>query len=312
MNTRSPSLRAVAALGLLAVIWGYNWVVMKVALADMDAFQFGAWRTFGGALSLFALMAVLRRPFRPSHLPMIALIGLLQTCGFTGLIILALVSGGAGKTAVLTYTMPFWVMVFAWPLLGERLHGWQWPSAAATLAGLLFILDPAHLGGDLFSMGLATLAGALWALAVIAAKRLQTRAPDLDLLTMTAWQMLIGSLPLLAFALFWPARPVNWTLSLGVAIGFNIVLANALAWLLWLYALRRLSAGTTSMVSLLTPVIGVLSAALQLGEYPHANELTGMLLIGAGLILLSVEGLRRRRNVRPSSHVTASGTATRA
>ena len=311
MNTRSPSLRAVAALLLLAVIWGYNWVVMKIGLIDMDAFQFGAWRTFGGALSLFALMAVLRRPFRPQHLPWVATMGVLQTTGFTGLIILALVSGGAGKTAVLTYTMPFWVMVFAWPLLGERLHGWQWPSAVATLAGLLFILDPAHLGGDLTSMALATSAGALWALAVIVAKRLQIRAPDIDLLSMTAWQMLFGSLPLIAFALFWPGREANWTPSLIGALGFNIVLANALAWLLWLYALRRLSAGTTSMVSLLTPVIGVLAAALQLGERPMANELTGMLLIGVGLLLLSVEGLRRRRaQISPTS--TASGNASRA
>lgn len=307
MNTRSPSLRAVAALGLLAVIWGYNWVVMKVGLADMDALQFGAWRTLGGALSLFALMAVLRRPFRPSHLPTVALMGVLQTCGFTGLIIIALVTGGAGKTAVLTYTMPFWVMMFAWPLLGERLHGWQWPSAAATLAGLLFILDPAHLGGDLFSMTLATLAGALWALAVIVAKRLQTRAPDIDLLSMTAWQMLIGSLPLVAFALFWPARPANWSPSLIAALGFNIVLANALAWLLWLYALRRLSAGTTSMVSLLTPVIGVVAAALQLGERPGANELTGMLLIGAGLVLLSLEGVRRRRQKNFAAAASENG-----
>lgn len=310
MNTRSPSLRAVAALALLAVIWGYNWVVMKVALADMDAFQFGAWRTFGGALSLFALMAALRRSFRPSHLPAVALIGLLQTCGFTGLIILALVHGGAGKTAVLTYTMPFWVAVLAWPLLGERLRGWQWPSAAATLAGLLFILDPAHLGNDLSSMAVATLAGALWALAVIAAKRLQARAPDIDLLSMTAWQMLAGSIPLVLCALFWPARPANWTFSLGAAIGFNILLANALAWLLWLYALRRLSAGTTSMLSLLTPAIGVLAAALQLGEYPRTNELAGMLLIGSGLLLLSLEGLRRRQTAR-ASRGAASGSPPR-
>ena len=160
-------------------------------------------------------------------------------------------------------------------------------------------------------MALATCAGALWALAVIVAKRLQIRAPDIDLLSMTAWQMLFGSLPLVAFALFWPSREANWTPSLIGALGFNIVLANALAWLLWLYALRRLSAGTTSMVSLLTPVIGVLAAALQLGERPLANELTGMLLIGVGLLLLSVEGLRRRRaQISPTS--TASGNASRA
>ncbi len=291
----SSSARGVAALLLLALIWGYNWVMMKVALIDMGAFQFGALRTLSGALVLFGLVLALRRPLRIVEMRAVALIGLLQTTGFIGLIILALVGGAAGKMAVLAYTMPFWVMLLAWPLLGERLKGWQWPAAVATLAGLLCILDPLHLGGDLVSMMLATLAGVCWALAVIVVKRLQARAPDLDLLSMTAWQTLLGSLPLVAVAFLWPAPPVNWTPSLIGALLFNIVPGTALAWLLWLYALRRLSAGTASMVSLLTPVVGVLSAAWQLGERPDAGELTGMLLIGLGLAMLSMEAFRRSR-----------------
>ena len=291
----TSSLRAVAALALLALIWGYNWVVMKIALVDMGPFQFVAARNLFGAACLFLLLVALRRPLRVPHWRLLALMGLLQTTGFTGLITLALVSGGAGKTAALSYTMPFWVMVFAWPLLGERLRGWQWPSAAATLAGMFFILDPQHLGGGASSMVMAVCAGVCWALAVIVTKRLQARAPDIDLLSMAAWQMLFGSLPLVVLALCWPAPPINWTSSLIGTLLYNIVLGNAVAWMLWLYALRRLSAGTTSMVSLLTPVVGALSAAWQLGERPEPGELTGMLLIGVGLLLLSVEGVRRSR-----------------
>lgn len=291
----SLRVRALAALMLLAVIWGYNWVVMKIALVDIGPFQFGALRTLFGALVLFGLVIAMRRPVRIVEMRAVALMGLLQTTGFTGLIILALVSGGAGKTAVLAYTMPFWVMLLAWPLLGDRLHGWQWPSAVATLVGLLCILDPLHLAGDLLSSVLATLAGVCWALAVIVAKRLQAREPDLDVLAIAAWQSLIGAVPLVVVALWWPAGPINWTPSLIGALLYNIVPGTVIAWLLWLYALRRLSAGTTSMVSLVTPVIGVLSAAWQLGERPGTVELIGMLLIGTGLVLLSLEALRRSR-----------------
>ena len=291
----NPSTRALAALMLLALIWGYNWVVMKIALVDIGPFQFGALRALLGAFVLFGLVVALRRPVRIVEMRAVGLMGLLQTTGFTGLIILALVSGGAGKTAVLAYTMPFWVMLLAWPLLGDRLRGWQWPSAAATLAGLLCILDPLHLAGDLLSMMLATLAGVCWALAVIVAKRLQARAPDMDVLSIAAWQSLIGAVPLVIVALWWPAPPINWTPSLIGALLFNVVPGTAIAWLLWLYALRRLSAGTTSMASLITPVIGVLAAAWQLGERPGTGELAGMLLIGTGLALLSVEAWRRSR-----------------
>jgi drug/metabolite transporter (DMT)-like permease len=294
MITR-PSARALAALMLLALIWGYNWVVMKIALADIGPFQFGALRALFGGVLLCVLVLVLRRPIRVAEIRTVALMGLLQTTGFTGLITLALVSGGAGKTAVLAYTMPLWVMLLAWPLLGERLSGGQWLSAGAALAGLLCIIDPLHLAGDLLSTFLATLAGVCWALAVIVAKRLQARAPDVDVLAVAAWQSLIGALPLIVVALWWPAQPINWTPSLIGALLFNIVPGTAIAWLLWLYALRRLSAGTTGMVSLITPAIGVLFAAWQLGERPSPGELAGMLLICTGLALLSLEALRRGR-----------------
>lgn len=298
--TNKPVIRAFFALLLLAILWGYNWVVMKHALQDAGAFQFGALRTNLGALCLLALLLLLRKPMRPREIPTLVILGLLQTCGFTGLIIWALVEGGAGKTAVLTYTMPFWVMVLAWPMLGEKIRDTQWLAVLFSLLGLLFILDPMHLGTDLFSMVLAILAGMSWALAVILAKKLHQRAPDLDLLSLTAWQMLFGSIPLMVAAFLVPAPPVNWTLNFTGAVIYNAVLCNALAWLLWLYALQRLPAGIASMTSMLAPVIGVLAAWWQLGEEPAGQEIAGMALIGLSLVVISVRAMRKHEPVEPA------------
>src|SRR5450756_703352 len=55
------------ALGLSAAFLGYNWVVMKVGLRYSQPFTFAALRTFFGALSMFALLAVLRRPMTVSY-----------------------------------------------------------------------------------------------------------------------------------------------------------------------------------------------------------------------------------------------------
>lgn len=300
MTWPSNKVRAVAALILLSLLWGYNWVVMKNALHDAGAFQFGALRTFLGAVCLLALLVLMRKPLRPKEIPTLIVLGLLQTSGFTGLIIWALVEGGAGKTAVLTYTMPFWVMVMAWPLLGEKLQGTQWLAASFSVMGLLFILDPLHLGADQFSMFLAVLAGVSWALAVILAKKLHQRAPDLDLLSLTAWQMLFGSLPIVAAAFLVPAPEISWTPYLIGAVIFNAVFCNALAWLLWLYALHRLAAGVASMVTLLAPVIGVLAAWIELGEQPSGGEMAGMLLIVVSLVIISLRGMRKHEQIDPA------------
>jgi drug/metabolite transporter (DMT)-like permease len=246
------------ALFLLSVIWGYNWVVMKLALPYVGPFQFGAMRTFFAALLLFGALLALKKPLRPARLKSTIVLGLLQTTGFTGLIIWALVEGGAGKVAVLSYTMPFWVMVLAWPLLGEKIRGMQWLAALLSLLGLVGIVEPWNFHGKLLSNALAVTAGVSWALSVILAKRLHQRAPGLDLLSFTAWQMLFGSLPLVALAVLVPAKPIEWSDTLIAATLFNVVLANGLGWWLWLYALQRLPAGVASMNSLLVPVIAVL------------------------------------------------------
>ncbi len=299
-HNRTITIRAFAALILLTIIWGYNWVVMKSALAYSGAFEFAALRTVIGALCLFAVVIYMRKPLRVKEMPTLILLGVMQTSGFTGLLIWALVEGGAGKTAVLTYTMPFWVMVLAWPLLGEKLRGLQWPAAILSTMGMLFILDPMHLGTDAFSMFLAVLSGIFWALSVILAKKLHQRSPDLDLLTLTAWQMLFGSIPLVVVAMLVPSQPIQWTPYFIGAVVFNSVFCNALAWLLWLYALQRLSAGVASMSSMLAPVIGVLAAWIQLHEVPNMTELIGMTLIAASLVIISIISIRKHTPIDPA------------
>ncbi len=295
--SKGEMIKAFLALILLSIFWGYNWVVMKYALLDAGPFQFGAMRTFFGALCLLVLLILMRKPMKIQQLGNLVVLGILQTCGFTGMLIWALVEGNAGKTAVLTYTMPFWVMLLAWPLLKEKIQGVQWLAGLCMVLGLLAIFDPRHIGDDKVSMLLAVLSGISWAIAVILAKKMHHRHPDMDLISMTAWQMLFGSLPLVAVALLFDATPIHWTGRLISAVLFNAVLCNALAWLLWLYALKRLAAGVASMTSMLAPLIGVLAAWWQLGEVPNVMEAWGMLLIALALLLISYHAIRQHQEI---------------
>ena len=293
-------IKAFAALFLLTLIWGYNWVVMKLAVQFASPFQFAALRTFLGALILFLVLIITKRPLALKEFPTMLLLGLLQTCGFTGLLIWALVSGGAGKTAVLAYTMPFWVMLFAWPMLGEKVQGWQWLAVVFALFGIVLIFDPLHIKGDGFSMFLALLSGISWAVSAIVSKKLHQRAPHLDLLNITAWPTLLGSIPIILLALVLPAPPILWTHTFMLTIVYSIFLSGSLAWVLWLYALQRLPAGVASMASMLAPVIGVSAAWLQLGERPTPIELVGMLFIALALVTISAITIRKHQTIDPA------------
>lgn len=284
---------ALSALGVLTLVWGYNWVMMKVALRYAAPFTFAYSRTLGGGLCLLAVLFLFGRRFRPQHFWRVLLLGLLQTTLFIGFTTLALVHGGAGKSAVLVYTMPFWVILLAPFALKERIRGTQWFAVALAFAGLLLILSPWRQAPGLVSGLLALAAGLFWALSVLVAKKIPL-SNAWDLLSLTAWQMLLGAVPLVAIAVIFPGRGTDWTPAYIGALAYNIVPANALAWLLWLFVVGRLPASVSGLGSLATPVVGVLAAWLQLGERPQPGEAAGMLLVLLALAALSLP-LRRRR-----------------
>ena len=288
----------VAALLLLALIWGYSWVVMKIALDYVEPFTFSALRTFPAAIILLAILPLLKRPLRPRAFWPTAFLGLLQTTGFVALLTWALVGQGAGKTSILTYTMPFWLLLMAWVVLGERLKGFQWVAVGLSFCGLILILEPWHLEGKV-SVLLAVGGALSWAGSAVYAKILR-KNHEVDLLSLTAWQLLLGSLPLVVIAaLTWETAPV-WTGTFIAALIWCIVFGSMVAWLLWLYVLNSLSAGTTGLASLLNPVIGITAAWIQLGERPGLFEGLGMIaIVGALLLVVARELLRGRRSRLP-------------
>lgn len=285
---RWPALLALLAL---ALIWGYNWVQMKIAVQYAPPFQFAALRITLGAASLFLALLWLRKPLRPKEFPATFWAGLLQIGGVYGFATLALVSGSAGRTSVLVYTMPLWTLLLAWIFLRERVRGLQWLAIALSVAGLLLILDIHHLHGTIASQVLALLAGMCWAGGAIIAKRVR-QTVQLDLLSFTTWQTVAGAIPLVLIAIFAPSTPIVWSQPFIFALVYNIIPGTAIATLLWLFVLNRLSAGTAGLGVLLNPVVGVLAAWIQLGEQPTVLEALGMGLIAIALALNALQAMK--------------------
>jgi drug/metabolite transporter (DMT)-like permease len=284
---------AVAALAGQSVFWGYNWVVMKIALRHSDPWPFTALRTSLGAVALFALLVALRRPLRPTQPLLTMFLGVLQTTGMVGLLVWALETGAAGRVSALVYTMPVWALFLARIFLGERIIGLQWVAAALALAGLVLVLDPMHLAGSWQSKVMAVASGATWAAGAIVAKVINRRGP-VDVINLTAWQMLYGSIPIILIAVLVPAQPIEWSGEFIWALVYNIIPGTALPWLFWLYVLKVLPTGVAGISTLATPVIGITAAAIQLGERVSPLEGAGMGCILAALLVLTLRGLLRR------------------
>jgi drug/metabolite transporter (DMT)-like permease len=277
------------ALVVLSMTWGYTWVLAKQALVYAPPFVFAAERCVGGALALILALKLMGRPIKlEAPWPTLG-IGLAQVSGFMVFQTWALVEGGPGKTAVLIFTMPIWTLLMAWPILGERIIGKQWLAALSTLAGLLLIIEPWDMHSSLFSKFLGVMAALCWAIGTILIKRLRSRH-QVDLLALTAWQMILGSVPLVLLAWVVPERGTNWTVTYMGILAFMSIASTAMCWWLWIYILDRVPAWEASLSVLGTPVVAILSSRLMLDEKFKASEVTGILLIGGGLALLSLMG----------------------
>jgi len=161
------------------------------------------------------------------------------------------------------------------------------------------VLEPWNLRGVWASV-LATIGGLSWAIASVLFKIIRRRY-EVEILSFTAWQALIGSIPLIIVSVLVDKTGPTWNASFIEALAFNVIVASAVAWVLWLYVLHSLKAGTAGISTLAIPVVGVASAWIQLGERPGVYEATGIGLILAALALLTVrEWVKARRSGAPA------------
>lgn len=293
MPSPSSSQRgAVFAMLATILIWAYSWIVMKQVLAYAGPFDFAALRYLLGAAVLFIALAIAGRPLRPPPLPLTIGIGVFQTAAFQGLGQWALRTGGAGHVALLAYTMPFWAVLLAWLMLGDKPTRRHVIGLMLAALGLLCIIEPWRAMGNVASTALAIAGGICWAVGTVLTKRMFLRHKP-SVLSLTAWQMLAGGIALGVVALIVPQRPMAWTGTLIAGLTYSVVIASSIAWWLWSIALQRLSTTAASLSSLGVPIVSVLLAWSILHERPSPMEWIGIAFIVAGLAAVSGVGARR-------------------
>ncbi|GAB6078618.1 DMT family transporter [Hydrogenobaculum acidophilum] len=285
--------KALLSLILLSFIWGYNWVLMKQSIHYMPELYFAFFRSILGSFLLFGILAFNNKSLKLKHIKYVSILGLLQTTGFVGLTILALKFAKAGKTAILVYSMPFWLVLFSWKILKEIPDKREIVSNVVAFTGLFLVLEPWNTitGKGFLGDALAILSGISWAFAVIWQKKY--RSLTLDIVSLNAWQMLIGSVGILFFAVMFEKFYIKLSYLLLFGIAYNAILANALAWVIWSYAIKRLPSGFMGLTMLITPVIGMIASMIILKEKMDVYEILGSFFIVLGLLINTLDHIRK-------------------
>lgn len=277
----SPARQAWLMLVVIAPM-AACYPAIKAGLGFAPSLRFAGMRTLVGGLALLIVLVIRRKRLWPEArlARWILPLGLVATTLTFGAMFASPAYTGAGIASVLGNTQPLIIIVLAALFLSERI-GWSKGLALGLgLAGVTLLALPSlreQSGHPLLGAMLALGASASAAAATVTVKRLR---PGKDLMALTGWQLVAGSIVLLGLsAVFEPRETVAWT---GGFVGLLLFLAlagTALSTWLWFWLLERSEAGRLSLYLFLVPVVGLLIAMGGFGERLNASQGGGVALI---------------------------------
>lgn len=295
--TRKDGLLAL----LVVVVWGLNFVVIKLGLHNMPPLMLAGLRFMLVAFPAIFFVARPKIPFK-----LLLGYGLTISFGQFAFLFCAIKFGmPAGLASLVLQVQAFFTIILGAFVFGERLQGKQLAGITLAVFGVLVLIEASLNGQDVALLGfmLTLAAGLSWACGNIFNKLIMQHAARPQVMSLVVWSALIPIIPFLAasFILDGPDVMLRSLVDIDLITILSLVylafVATIVGYGIWGSLLGRYETWRVAPLSLLVPVVGLASAALLLDETLSALQLLGAVLIMAGLYI-NVFGLRVRRAAR--------------
>ena len=294
------------AIGLLVLIWGSNFSVVKAALTEFSPLAFNSTRFVlaSSLLALYMAASGTRVRFEKQDTIRLVGLGLLGNVVYQALFIYGINGTRAGNAALMLATVPLIVTVLSVGLRHETISRAGWAGVALSIGGIVLILWGSSrglsFGSDTMRGDLTMLASALaWSLYTVLSSPYVQKYGTLPVAAFTMWTGTVGLVAVSTPALL----AQDWSsISLGAWGGlvFSGAFSIALAYILWYYGIRHLGSSRTAVYSNTVPVVALIVAWLTLGEVPTWVQVAGTAMIVGGIGLAR---LRRRPAEVPADEV---------
>jgi drug/metabolite transporter (DMT)-like permease len=273
---------------MVVLAWGLTWPVNKLLLESLPPLWLLALRSAIATVALFGIALARGRLALPprADLPVLLSITLLHMVGFGLLAAWGLQLVPTGRSVVLAYTTPLWVIPGASFFLRERLTLRRLGGVAVGLLGLVVLFNPLAFDWTdriaVLGNGAIVLAAFLWAASILHIRGHAWQSTPFDLVP---WEMLLATGLLTPLALATDPPTPEWNGRFIALLLFAAIPGTALAYWATAMASRHLPAVVTALGLLATPVVGVVVATLWLGEPLTPSLLAAIALILGGIAL---------------------------
>lgn len=283
---------------LVVVVWGLNFVVIKVGLHNMPPLMLAGLRFL---LVAFPAIFFVARPKIP--LSLLLGYGLTISFGQFAFLFSAIKFGmPAGLASLVLQAQAFFTIILGAFAFGERLQGKQRVGIALAIFGVLVLIEASLNGQHVGMLGfMLTLAAALsWASGNIFNKKIMQHTSRPAVMSLVVWSALIPVVPffLASILLDGPTQIIQSLVTIDMTTILSLVylafVATIVGYGIWGALLGRYETWRVAPLSLLVPVVGLASAAVLLDETLTGLQLLGALLIMAGLYI-NVFGFRLRK-----------------
>ncbi len=282
----------------LALAWGSAFTAIKAGLAYFPPVLFAAFRyDLAGVLMLgYAVYATDRwRPRSRSEWVLAGIGGTFMIAAYHAFLFVGEQGTTSAAAAIVVSLSPILTTGFARAFLpAERLTAVGIVGLLVGFCGVVILTNPDPnnlLNARTVSLFLVFLAAASFALGSVLTRRVDGELP---IETMEAWSMLVGAAVMhgVSLGLAESAGDVQWTGEAILALGYLVVVASALGFLIYFDLLDRLGPIEINLVSYAAPVVAAVTGLVLLGERPTVYTVAGFALILVGFVLLKREAIQ--------------------
>ncbi|MFI4918764.1 MAG: EamA family transporter [Legionellales bacterium] len=280
--------------GLVVIIWGVNFLFVKLGLEEISPLLLCAMRFFFASIPAVFFIKLPRVSFR-----IVALYGLVMFALQFSLLFMGMNVGMTpGMASLIMQVQVFFSMFLAVVFLGEQPSLWQVVGALVSFMGIGLVAMHFDSNISLWGFILILAAAAAWGFGNLITKKLHAT----DLIAVIVWGSFVAAFPMLLLALLIEGpssfidtyEHLTWR-----GVGSLLYIVYASTWIgygVWNWLMSRYPVGVVAPFTLLVPVVGILSSVLLLGEPFQLWKLISCLLVIGGLCinLISARLLRSR------------------
>ncbi|WP_456391091.1 EamA family transporter [Profundibacter sp.] len=283
---------------LVAAVWGFNFVVIRIGITNFPPLLFSAFRF---TLAALPLVFFIRKPDVPWRI-IIGIGVVLGVVKFSLLFIGMDLGLSAGLASLVLQSQAFFTAILVALIYKELPRAMQVLGITVAFAGIGLIATTVDNSVTPLGLGLVVAAGFMWAVSNL----LMKQAGQVDMLALIVWVSLVPPIPLFIMSLLFEGADAglaaigNLNFQGVGAILYIAFISTIFGFAVWGKLIREYGALKVAPFSLLVPIFGMGSSALVLGEAFGTARLVAAVMVIAGLVLTvavkpqGLRGLKRR------------------